>query len=59
MQFIFTIFFIPVYTSTFAQKNEYSIEFAPTFNHLPFELNKYYGFQNDSIKISTLKFYVA
>jgi hypothetical protein len=59
MRFIFTIFFIPIYIFTFAQKNEYSIEFAPTFNNLPVELNKYYGFQNDSIKISTLKFYVA
>lgn len=59
MRFIFTLFFITNFSFTFAQKNECIIEFTPTFNNLPLELNKNYSFKNDSLKISALKFYIS
>ncbi len=59
MRLIFTLFLLTIYSSISAQINESIIEFAPTFNDLPLELNKNYCFKNDSLKISTLKFYIS
>jgi len=59
MRLIFTLFLLTIYYCVSAQKKESIIEFAPTFNNLPLELNKNYSFKNDSLKISTLKFYVS
>src|SRR5690348_6475907 len=35
------------------------VQFKPTFQHQPIELNKKYVFQNDSLEIETLKFYIS
>lgn len=59
MRLIFTLFFWGIYCFALGQKNESIIEFAPTFNNLPLELNKNYSFKNDSLKISILKFYIS
>lgn len=59
MRSIFTLYLLTIYCSALAQKNESIIEFAPTFNNLPLELNKNYSLKNDSLKILTLKFYIS
>lgn len=59
MRLIFTLYLLTIYYFSLAQKNESIIEFTPTFNNLPLELNKNYSFKNDSLKITTLKFYIS
>ena len=59
MKFIFTILFTIFLKSTFSQKSERYIKFTPAFNNLPLKLNKKYRFKNDSLEISTLKFYIS
>lgn len=59
MKLIFTLLFVNIYNLSFSQKNESTIVFEATFNNSPLVLNKSYGFKNDSLKISTLKFYLS
>ncbi len=59
MKLIFTFFILLTYGLVFSQDNHIVVRFNPTFNNTNLELNKNYSYKNDSLKITTLKFYIS
>lgn len=59
MRIIFTVLILIFCIPALSQKKETAIEFVTTFNNLPLVLNNNYKFNNDSLKITALKFYIS
>jgi hypothetical protein len=59
MKFIFLLSFFAISKVCYSQESPVSIQFNPTYNTLPIESGKKYPYKNDSIEISTLKFYIS
>jgi hypothetical protein len=59
MKLLFLLYFITISINGFSQKKSLSIYFKPTYNLLPLELGKKYPYKNDSIEITSLKFYIS
>jgi hypothetical protein len=59
MKLFYTLLLFYSNSVLLSQSNDFAISFAPTFNGLPLELKKNYSYKNDSLKISTIKFYIS
>ncbi len=59
MRLIFALLLLMTYNFSFSQQSESILKFAPTFNDLPLVLDKNYQFKSDSLKITSLKYYIS
>ncbi len=59
MKFIFILLFVSVVGLASSQQKTISIQFALQYNLMPIEIGKKYVYQNDSVEIQTLKFYIS